>query len=232
MDALTLLKSDHKTVEALFKRFEKAGDDAVKEKKQIVAEIVKELSIHAAIEEQVFYPAVRKGLKSAEDDVLEAMEEHHIVKWLLSELDGMSPKAERFEAKVTVLMENVRHHVKDEEEELFPKVQKKLGKVVLETLGRALLAAKKVAPTRPHPRAPDTPPGNVVAGIPAAMLDKAKDYVRGMAKRAQTTKNRAKRAASQVASRSDGGVSANGKRKLPAARGRSHAGSSASARAH
>ena len=183
MDAITLLKNDHKTVEALFKKFEKLGDGGEKQKKQIVAQIIKELSVHAAIEEQVFYPAVRKAVKQAEDDILEALEEHHIVKWTLSELDGLSPREERFDAKVTVLMESVRHHVKEEEQDLFPKVTKKIDKRGLEALGKAMETAKKVVPSRPHPRSPDTPPGNVIVGLGASMLDKAKDLVQGVAKR-------------------------------------------------
>jgi len=208
MDAITLIKHDHKTVEALFKRAEKLGDGALKEKKQIVQQIIRELAIHAAIEEQVFYPAVRKAIKAAEDDVLEALEEHHIVKWTLSELDGMNPKDERFDAKLTVLIELVRHHVKEEEHDMLPQVAKKLGRDALETLGKTLEAAKKVVPTRPHPRAPDSPPTGLVAALPAALLDRAKDFVQGVAKRGQqkATKaaptNGARRKAPVAASRS------------------------------
>ena len=159
MNALTLLKNDHKTVNGLFKQFEKIADSEGKQaeakKKTIVQSIIKELSVHASIEEQIFYPAIRKAMKKDdEDDVLEALEEHHIVKWLLSELDGMSPSAERFDAKVTVLMENVRHHVKEEEQELFKKVRKAMDVKALNTLGAMMEKAKKLVPTRPHPRAP------------------------------------------------------------------------------
>jgi hypothetical protein len=93
MDAITLLRNDHKTVEQLFKRFEKAGDGALVEKRQIVDRIVEELSIHATIEEQVFYPVARATVPGTEDIALESLEEHHIVKWVLSELDGMDPAA-------------------------------------------------------------------------------------------------------------------------------------------
>src|SRR3954454_6960376 len=113
MDAITLLKDDHKTVEQLFKRFEKAGDRATTEKRRVVDRIIEELSMHAAIEEQVFYPVVRATVDKTEDEVLESLEEHHIVKWVLSELERMDPADERFDAKVTVLMENVRHHVRE-----------------------------------------------------------------------------------------------------------------------
>jgi hemerythrin superfamily protein len=175
MDAVTLLRNDHKTVEGLFKKFEKAGPNAHKTKQDLVEKIVEELSIHAAIEEQVLYPAAREAVPDATDEVLEALEEHHIVKWVLSELDGMNPEDERFQAKVTVLIENVRHHVEEEEQGLFPELRKAMKRKELEELAQALEAAKKVAPTHPHPRAPDTPPGNVIVGVAASAVDKAED---------------------------------------------------------
>ena len=110
-DAISMLKDDHKTVERLFKRFEKAGDRAHVEKREIVDRIIEELSVHAAIEEQLFYPVARATVPGTEDIALESLEEHHIVKWVLSELETMTPEDERFDAKVTVLIENVRHHV-------------------------------------------------------------------------------------------------------------------------
>ena len=175
MDAITLLREDHRKVEKLFKEFEKAGPRAGKTKAKLVTQIIQELAVHAAIEEQVFYPAVRKAVEDAEDTVLESLEEHHIVKWVLSELEDMTPADERFDAKVSVLIENVRHHVKEEQDELFPEVRAALGRKQLAELGDALEAAKKVVPTRPHPRAPDEPPGNLVAGAMSGMLDKARD---------------------------------------------------------
>ncbi|HEX3089487.1 MAG TPA: hemerythrin domain-containing protein [Ilumatobacteraceae bacterium] len=181
MDAITLLRDDHKTVEQLFKRFEKAGDRAYVEKRQIVDRIIEELSIHAAIEEQVFYPVARATVADTEDIALESLEEHHIVKWLLSELVDLDPAAERFDAKVTVLIENVRHHVEEEQDEFFPKVRQGLSRAQLADLGEALANAKKTAPTHPHPRSPDTPPGNSVAGTIAGVIDRVGDNISGMA---------------------------------------------------
>ncbi|MGZ4707430.1 MAG: hemerythrin domain-containing protein [Acidimicrobiales bacterium] len=178
MDAITLLKEDHHTVAQLFTRFERAGDEAYETKRKIVDRIIEELSVHAAIEELVFYPTVRREVKGATDMALESLEEHHIVKWLLSELEGMDPHAERFEAKVTVLIESVRHHVEEEETDLFPKVRDQLSRTRLAELGDRLAAAKKTAPTHPHPRSPDTPPGNVIAGTAASLVDKATDAVK------------------------------------------------------
>ena len=181
MDAITLLKDDHKTVEKLFKRFEEAGDRAYVRKRQIVDRIIEELSVHAAIEEQIFYPVVRAAVPDTETIALESLEEHHIVKWLLSELDDMDPEHERFDAKVTVLIENVRHHVEEEEGDLFPKVRKQLGRNDLGDLGEALAEAKKSAPTKPHPRMPDAPPGNTVTGAIAGVADRVGDNLSGIA---------------------------------------------------
>lgn len=195
MDAIALLKQDHRTVEGLFKQFEALTDRAPKSKKKIVEKIIRELAIHSAVEETLFYPAVRAAAKlqetraaeAAGDLVLESLEEHHIVKWTLAELEKMSAEDERFEAKVTVLMESVRHHVEEEEQDLFPKAQRLL-KDQLEDLGERMGKAKKLAPTRPHPRAPDSPPGNLVAGTVAAMADRGRDLVRDLASKVTTMK--------------------------------------------
>jgi hemerythrin superfamily protein len=181
MDAITLLKDDHHTVEALFKRFEKAGDRAYTQKRELVDRIIEELSKHAAVEEQLFYPVTRATVPGTDDVVLESIEEHHIVKWELAELEKLDPHDERFDAKVTVLIENVRHHVKEEENEYFPKVRDELGRRALAELGDAMAEAKAGAPTHPHPRAPQTPPGNLVAGNAAGVVDRVNDTVSGIA---------------------------------------------------
>jgi hemerythrin superfamily protein len=175
MDAITLLKDDHRTVEGLFAKFEEAGPRAFATKRKIVDTIIRELSIHAGIEEEVFYPAVRHALEQTEDQVLESLEEHHLVKVTLSELEKMDPKDERFVAKVTVLIENVRHHVKEEEKELFLTVRKGVSAASLRDLGQQLAEAKATVPDRPHPNAPDEPPGNTVASAGAMLVDGAKD---------------------------------------------------------
>jgi iron-sulfur cluster repair protein YtfE (RIC family) len=164
-------------VERLFRAYEKAGDRAFRTKRKLVDDMVRDLVQHSVIEEQLLYPAVRREVPSSTDDVLESLEEHHIVKWLLSELVGMDPKDERFNAKVTVLVENVRHHIRDEEHDLFPKVRTQLGRKALVELGEQLQKAKRRAPTRPHPRSPDEPPGNVIAGAVAGIVDRARAAV-------------------------------------------------------
>jgi hemerythrin superfamily protein len=174
-DAISVLVDDHRTVEDLFKRFEKTGDRAFKTRADLVARMIRELSIHAAIEEQLFYPRVRLAGQKVEDEVLEGLEEHHVVKELLAEIEKLPPENERCEAKVTVLIENVRHHVDEEEGELFPALRSTMKRKDLQELAQAIEQAKKMAPTHPHPRAPDTPPGNLVAGAAAGAIDKAED---------------------------------------------------------
>ena len=181
MDAITLLKNDHKTVEDLFRRFEQAGDRAYVEKRRLVDRMIEELSRHAAIEEQLFYPTTRATVPDTHDIALESIEEHHIVKWELEELKDMDPHDERFDAKVAVLMENVRHHVEEEESEYFPKVRDELDRSDLQDLGDRMEQVRRIAPTRPHPRLPQTPPFNVVAGLVAGAADMVGDTLRGVA---------------------------------------------------
>ena len=174
MNALTLLKQDHQNVDSLFSRFEElAQGNGTKAKGDVAHKIITQLSIHAAIEEQVFYPAVRAALKDVQPTIFEALEEHHAVKMLLTELEKLPPTAERFDAKMKVVIENVRHHVKEEEDELFPTVRDAMTVQQLEELGEQMQQAKDVVPTRPHPLAPDQPPANVLLGLPVAMLDRA-----------------------------------------------------------
>jgi hemerythrin superfamily protein len=174
MDAITLLRSDHDTAEKLFKRFERLGERAAKSKQDVVGRMIEVLSVHAAIEEQVFYPAVRESVPELEDQILEGLEEHHVVKWTLAELDGLGPNAERFDAKVALLIENVRRHVEEEEERLFPRVREAVGREELQDMGSALEMAKKAAPVRPHPRSPDTPPLNAVTDTLAGVADRVR----------------------------------------------------------
>ena len=154
MDAITLLKDDHDNVRKLFKRYEEAGDNAHATKREIADRIIEELTVHAFIEEQLFYPAVRNleppdGGEEPEELVKEAEEEHAQVKSLLAELESMSPEDEYFDAKVTVVIDDVRHHAEEEEQEMFPKVRKAMGRNDLQDLGQRMKDLKQTAPRRP-----------------------------------------------------------------------------------
>ena len=143
-DAVALIKADHRKVEQLFREFEEADDRAYKTKQELVGQIVEELEVHATIEEETYYPAVEaKARKDGKELIAEAVEEHHVVKILLGELGSMSSEDEAFDAKVTVLMENVRHHVEEEESELLPQSEKILGTDELTRLGEQMAARKQ-----------------------------------------------------------------------------------------
>ncbi len=148
-DAIVLLKADHKEIKALFRQFEKAGEDATTRKGQIVSKVLELLTVHTYLENELIYPEVRKLLPDLEDDVLESYEEHHVADVLCAELAALSPDAERFDAKTTVLIENVSHHIDEEEDEWFPKVRAGLGRKQLSELGERMLQLKKKAPRSP-----------------------------------------------------------------------------------
>jgi hemerythrin superfamily protein len=138
-DATALLEQDHREVEAFFEQFEHLDNNA--EKQKLAARICLALTVHAQIEEELIYPLARKNLEEA-DLVEEAEVEHAAAKQLISEIEDMSPRDKLFDAKVKVLGEYVKHHVHEEENELFPKMRKadfdfyKLGEK---------LAARKIA---------------------------------------------------------------------------------------
>ena len=141
MDALELLKTDHKKVKELFKKAEANKNE--KQQKQLFEQIKTELETHTHIEETVFYPAIAKN-DELKDMVLESLEEHKQVKTLLREMENLTSDSEKFEPKLKVLIENVLHHaVEEEEEKMFPKIRKLIGQAALDQLGQELEAAKK-----------------------------------------------------------------------------------------
>jgi hypothetical protein len=138
-DAIALLKDDHKRVDALFKRFAKLKQED-EEKAGLVETICEELTIHARVEEEIFYPAVREAI--GDDELLdEADVEHESAKTLIAQLTRMKPGDDHYDAKVTVLGEYIRHHVKEEHEEMFP--QARAAKVNSKALGATIVARKQ-----------------------------------------------------------------------------------------
>jgi hemerythrin superfamily protein len=135
-NAIEMLKADHRKVEDLFKRFEETEDDDMKE--QICQTTIRELEAHAAVEEEIFYPAAQPKVDEPEL-IDEAREEHHVAKLLMAELKKMGAGDERFDAKYKVLAESVKHHVEEEESELFPMVEDELDG---EALGMKMEARK------------------------------------------------------------------------------------------
>jgi hemerythrin superfamily protein len=148
MDATRLLKQDHDKVKGLFEQFEQADSDD--QKRLLTTQIIKELQVHTSIEEDVFYPAVRKADEQTEELVREGLEEHHVADALMREIQALDVSDPQHEAKMTVLKENVEHHVEEEEGEMFPGLQRKLGTDKLEELGERMLLARGAAPRPRH----------------------------------------------------------------------------------
>lgn len=141
MDAIKLLKQDHTNVKAMFKEYEEMGERAFAGKKKLADRICLELTRHAAIEEEIFYPALREASKESEDQLDEASVEHASVKALVAQISQMDSHDELYDAKVKVLGEYVNHHVKEEEGELFPQARE--AGLDLATLGREMEARKE-----------------------------------------------------------------------------------------
>jgi hemerythrin-like domain-containing protein len=148
-DAIVVLKEDHKEILKTFREFERADKNATAEKGRLVDQIIELLTVHTYIENEVMYPRVRELLPELEDDIDESYEEHHVADLLVTELASMEPYAGRFDAKTAVLIENVRHHIEEEEDEWFPKVREALGRKKLQEIGAEMLEAKEKAPRRP-----------------------------------------------------------------------------------
>lgn len=132
MDAIELLKQDHKKVEKIFTDMEKKDARA-----KLFPELDRELSVHAEIEEKIFYPATKEA-EPTRDLVLESIEEHKQIKMVLADLEQADKSTDVWAAALKVLKEDVMHHVGEEEDELFPKVRKVLSKQQLEDLGRRM----------------------------------------------------------------------------------------------
>lgn len=141
MNAIELLKEDHDKVDRLFQKVKGTPDDSEKHK-ELFEQIKAELDVHTHIEETIFYPKLKEK-EELKDITLEGIEEHHQAKMFLRELSNLTEDSEKFEPKLKVLMEDITHHVQEEEGEMFPKVQKIFDESELKELGKQMEAEKK-----------------------------------------------------------------------------------------
>ena len=141
-NAIELLESDHEKVKKLLERGDDTTEKAVKTRTELFAEIKKEMEVHEAIEEEIFYPALKEHPK-AKEIVLEGYEEHHIVDTILAELADTAVEDERWTAKFAVMKENVEHHIEEEEDDMFAKARDVFTKEELEALGQRMESRKK-----------------------------------------------------------------------------------------
>lgn len=143
MDAITLLKTDHEKVAGIFEQLEPTTERAVKTREELFARLKQELDVHAHIEETILYPVLKQEAETRAI-TLEGVEEHHVIKTLLRELEAMQVGSEKWTAKLKVLQESVEHHVEEEESDMFKGAREVLSKEQLETIGARMEAEKKV----------------------------------------------------------------------------------------
>ena len=174
-DAITMLTNDHREVERLYGEFKRTVADNGQRRQELANQIIQELSVHAVVEEQYLYPLTAEAVGNGEEMADHSLEEHQGIKDRLAELDGMEASDPGYEGKLDQVMAEVTHHVEEEEGELFPRLRQAVGAERLQEAGEKMRRAKSVAPTRPHPNAPDTPPGNKILGAFAAVADKIRD---------------------------------------------------------
>ena len=142
MNAIELMKEDHQKVSDIFEKLDATTERGVKTREELFTQLKTNLDIHAEIEEKIFYPAI-KDAEATHEITLEAYEEHAVVKQLLQELESDPKDTEEWAAKLTVLKENVEHHVEEEEGEMFPKAKKVLSEEQIELLGSRMEASKQ-----------------------------------------------------------------------------------------
>lgn len=141
MDAISLLKDDHKAMKKLMDDIDGTTERGIKTREELLAKMKTELTIHERIEEEIFYPAMREH-SEAKDIVLEAYEEHHAVDTLLDELESVPVDDETWAAKFTVIKENIEHHIEEEEGEMFEKAEQAFDAEELTALGERMKAMK------------------------------------------------------------------------------------------
>ncbi|MCK7622823.1 hemerythrin domain-containing protein [Streptomyces sp. RS10V-4] len=174
------LTKDHREVDALFTRIE-AQPAGHKRRRELADELTAELVRHSVAEEQYLYPAVRKHVADADSLADQEIEDHAQVERLLKDLEGREADDAGFDALVAQVKAAVTEHVRDEEERLFPMLAASCSPQTLAELGDKVRTAKKTAPTRPHPAAPDTPPANKILAPGAGLVDRLRDHLTGRA---------------------------------------------------
>ena len=142
MDATKLLKDDHDKVKKMLEELDSTTERGVKTREQLFTKVKQELTVHEAIEEEIFYPALREHPKTKEI-ALEAYEEHHVVDMVMAEIEGVAFDDERWSAKFMVMKENLEHHIEEEEGEMFKQAKQVFQKEELEELGDQMLARKE-----------------------------------------------------------------------------------------
>ncbi len=177
---ISVLVHDHREVEEMFTEFESGAPDSAR-RAELRDKLITELVRHSVAEEMYLYPTTRKALPGGDQLADREIEEHAAAERLMKDLEKCNPDDPRFDDVLTQLITDIRGHVAEEETDLFPRLEAACSGPELAELGAKVQQAKKFAPTRPHPSAPDTPPLNKVMGPPVGLVDRVRDALSGRA---------------------------------------------------
>lgn len=177
-DVVTVLVEDHRAVEQVFQELE-SRQGSPEHRRDLADHVIAELVRHSVAEEQYLYPAARKVLADGDQIADHEMAEHAEAEQTMKDLDGLDPTDAKFDKLLDKLMSQIRHHIDDEESDLFPRLQQACERSELAELGEKIIRAKGVAPTRPHPSAPDKPPMNKILGPGLGLVDRIRDALSG-----------------------------------------------------
>ena len=180
-DVIEVLEHDHREVEQMFSELESlrgaSTDEQKTRRKDLTDDVTIELVRHSVAEEVIVYPRVEG--KVGKDEVEHAREEHAEAEETLAKLEKLDADDPKFDDELAELMKEIRHHIEDEEGEMFAHMRQVMDSDQLRALGGRVEAFKKVAPTRPHPNVPNTPVPRAIAGGPASLFDRMRDLASG-----------------------------------------------------
>ncbi|MET7804064.1 hemerythrin domain-containing protein [Micromonospora chersina] len=177
-DVVDVLMTDHREVEAIFVELE-SRQGTPEHRRQLADVVIAELVRHSVAEEAYVYPAARKALPDGDQLAEHEISEHADAERTMKELESLDPSEPRFDELLTKLTATIRHHVQEEENDLFPRLRAACAREELVELAGKVQAAKKSAPTRPHPAAPDHPPANKLLAPGTGLVDRMRDALSG-----------------------------------------------------
>lgn len=177
-DLIDEIIADHRSFEAAFQELE-SGDGTPEHRRDLADHVVADLVRHSVAEEQHLYPAAREALSDGDEIVDHEIEEHAEAERVMKELEGVEATDPRFDELIGTLITDVRHHLEEEESDLLPRLREACSPEELRGLGEKVSRAKQMAPTRPHPKAPDTPPANKILAPGAGLVDRIRDALTG-----------------------------------------------------
>ncbi|MFF5986904.1 hemerythrin domain-containing protein [Prauserella flavalba] len=180
-DLISVITNDHREVEQVFAELEDGTADP-KRRRELTDHVIAELVRHSVAEEQYMYPAARKHLENGDELADHEIEEHSEAELLMKQLEDMDATDPKFDRLLSNLMDSIRHHVEDEENDLLPRLRAACSEEELRELGEKVLRAKAKAPTRPHPQSPQKPPANRILDPGAGLIDRIRDKLSGRAR--------------------------------------------------